>query len=267
MSLLPSGFDPSAGDDAEPRVVGVESDEADEILAALSSETARRLLSELHDRPGPPAELADRVDTSIQNAQYHLDKLESADAIEVVDTAYSEKGREMRVYAPADQPLVIFAGDDEPGALRSALSRLLRGVGVVGIGSLLVQSLFGEGLFPGTESAGEDAGGGDTTDGADQSAEDAADEPAVGNDAAPEEEAAEEEAPDAGAAEGESAPDGEAGDAPDGVDGLWDGLIEGVTDAGDALAGLPPGALVFLAGTVLCTVAVGYLYYRDVSRQ
>ena len=264
MSLLPSGFDPSAGDDADPRVVGVESDEADEILAALSSETARRLLSELHDRPGPPSELADRVDTSIQNAQYHLDKLEDAGAIEVVDTAYSEKGREMRVYAPADQPLVIFAGDDEEGALRSALSRLLRAVGVVGIGSLLVQSLFGEGLVPGTESGGEDAGGGDGT-APDGETVDQGTDGAAGDEAAPEEEAAEEEAPDSGAAGGEDAPDGETGDAPDAADGLWDGLVDGLTDAADALAGLPPGALFFLAGTVLCVVAVGYLYYRDVA--
>ena len=256
MSLLPSGFDPSAGDDAEPRVVGVESDEADEILAALSSSTARRLLSELHDRPSPPAELADRVETSIQNAQYHLDKLENAGAIEVVDTAYSEKGREMRVYAPADQPLVIFAGDDEDGALRTALSRLLRAVGVVGLGSVLVQSLFGDGLFPGADTGGD----GTTADGEGETVDQGTDG-AAGDDAAPEEEVTE-ETPDAGA---EDAADAEPGDAADGVDGLWDGLTDSLTDAADAVASLPPGLLVFLTGTVLCAVVVGYLYYREVS--
>jgi DNA-binding transcriptional ArsR family regulator len=252
MSLLPSGFDPSAGEDAEPRVVGVESDEADEILAALSSTTARRLLSELHDRPGPPADLADRVDTSIQNAQYHLGKLEDAGAIAVVDTAYSEKGREMDVYAPADQPLVIFAGDEEEGALRTALSRLLRAVGVVGLASVLVQSLFGEAPFPGTDTGGEDAAGdGAATDGGDGTVEEGT-EDAAGDGAVPEEEAAE-ETPDAG--------------AEDAVDGLWDALVDGLTDAADALASLPPGVLFFLAGTLLCVVVVAALYYRDVSRR
>ena len=132
MSLLPSKPDTAAADEAEPRVVGVESDDADELLSALSSATARRLLGELHEEPAPPAELSERVDTSLQNAQYHLEKLEGAGAVTVVDTAYSEKGREMDVYAPADQPLVIFAGnDDDTTSIRTALTRLLGGLGAL----------------------------------------------------------------------------------------------------------------------------------------
>jgi DNA-binding transcriptional ArsR family regulator len=111
MSLLPSRPDASPSDDAGPRVIGVDSEDADDVLSALSSGTARDLLAALHEEPAPPSELADRVDTSLQNAQYHLDKLQRAGAVEVVDTAYSAKGREMDVFAPADQPLVIFAGD------------------------------------------------------------------------------------------------------------------------------------------------------------
>ena len=147
MSLLPSRPDASAADDAEPRVVGVDSDDADELLSALSSETARRLLGELHDDPAPPAELADRADTSLQNAQYHLSNLQEAGAVEVVDTAYSQKGREMDVYAPADQPLVIFAGDrTESTTIRTALTRLLGGVGVLAVATLAVQQVFGDGI-------------------------------------------------------------------------------------------------------------------------
>jgi len=75
MSLLPSR-DPAAPD-AEPRVIGVDSEDADDVLAALSAGTARKLLAELNETPAPPGELADRVDTSLQNAQYHLQKLEN----------------------------------------------------------------------------------------------------------------------------------------------------------------------------------------------
>lgn len=155
MSLFPSR-DPAVPD-AEPRVIGVDSKDADAVIAALSAATARKLLSELNDTPAPPGELADRVDTSLQNAQYHLKKLEAASAVEVVDTAYSEKGREMDVYAPANQPLVICAGDEqETSGVRSALSRLLGGVGALAFVSLIVQQLFGQGLKrffrPGIES-------------------------------------------------------------------------------------------------------------------
>jgi len=146
MSLLPSKPDTSAAtEDADPRVIGVDSDEADDVISALSSETARKLLAELHEEPAPPSELSDRVGTSLQNAQYHLQKLESAGAVSVVDTAYSAKGREMDVYAPSDQPLVIFAGDeDKTTGLKAALSRLLGGAGLLALGSVVVQTLYGQ---------------------------------------------------------------------------------------------------------------------------
>lgn len=142
-----SGADSDAGVDAEsresaPRVIGLDSDEADATLSALSSGTSRRILTALHERSDTPASIADRVDTSLQNAQYHLSKLADAGLVEVTDTVYSEKGREMKVYAPADRPLVVFAGGDEESAgLESALTRLLGAVGVLGLASLLVQVL------------------------------------------------------------------------------------------------------------------------------
>ena len=165
MSLLPSR-DPAVPD-AEPRVIGVDSDDADDVLAALSAATARKLLAELNDTPAPPGELADRVDTSLQNAQYHLEKLESAGAVEVVDTAYSEKGREMDVYAPANQPLVICAGgEQETSGVRSALASLLGGFGVLAVASLLVQQLFGRDLLTFFRPSVESRSAGGSTPGA-----------------------------------------------------------------------------------------------------
>ena len=154
MSLLPSS--PDVSPDSDPRLVGLDSEEADELMAALSSETARRLLAELHEDPAPPGELADRVDTSLQNAQYHLEKLEGAGAIEDIGTAYSEKGREMTVYGPADSPLVIYAGEQERASgLRAALSRLFGGVLALAVASLAIQELFGRSIF---RAARDDAG-------------------------------------------------------------------------------------------------------------
>ncbi|MFB6266852.1 MAG: ArsR/SmtB family transcription factor [Halodesulfurarchaeum sp.] len=140
----PSEVKPPEG---EPRVIGVDEEEADDLLSALSSETARSLLAEIHEKPGTPSTLADRTDTSLQNAQYHLEKLESADLIDVIDTRYSEKGREMNVYGAQDAPVVLFAGSEEHGQdVRSALTSLIGGVGVVGLGAVLVQELFGRGI-------------------------------------------------------------------------------------------------------------------------
>lgn len=165
MSLLPSSPEVSVEDD--PRVVGLDSEDADALMQALSSDTAREMLSTLHEEPSPPSRLAEQVDTTLQNAQYHLERLSDAGAIEVVGTAYSEKGREMDVYAPADKPLVIFAGQDKQASgIRAALSRLVGGLAALLFGAIAVQEVFGRGirrlaapLFGAGSGAGSGGGG------------------------------------------------------------------------------------------------------------
>jgi DNA-binding transcriptional ArsR family regulator len=157
--LLPSRPDAPAAEEADPRVVGLDSEDADDLLSALSSDTAREVLAALHEEPDTPANVADRVDTSLQNAQYHLGNLEDAGVIEVADTVYSEKGREMNRYAPADRPLVVFAGrEEESRGLEGALRNLLGAVGLLGVASLLVQ-WYVEGPPFVAQTGGADAGG------------------------------------------------------------------------------------------------------------
>lgn len=156
--LLPSSPDVAREHDPEPRVIGLDSDDASDLIAALSSETARHVLSTLHEEPSTPSTVADQVDTSLQNAQYHLEKLEAAELIEEVDTCYSAKGREMSVYAPTNGPLVVFHGsDDDALGLQQALKRVVGAVAILGILSLLVEAIARQAL-PGLE-AGPASGG------------------------------------------------------------------------------------------------------------
>lgn len=116
---------PDAGS-GEPLVLDLESDDAGEILGALSSETARNIMLALHEQPATLSEVAETVDTSRQNAQYHLKKLEAVDAVQVIDTLYSEKGREMKIYAPSGEPMIIVSAEDGTGSrLRDTISDLL----------------------------------------------------------------------------------------------------------------------------------------------
>ena len=175
--LLPSKPDIDPSD--EPRVVGLDSDAADELIDALSSTTTRTVLAALHEEPASASELAERVDTSLQNVQYHLRKLEDAGLVEVGDTVYSEKGREMNVYTPADRALVVVAGrEEETTGLKAALSRLLGGIGVLGVASVLVDRLVRRGLSLGFGAAG----GADGTGGADGGDAGGAAEPQGGGD-------------------------------------------------------------------------------------
>jgi DNA-binding transcriptional ArsR family regulator len=257
MSLLPSRPDAEPAEDAGPRVVGVDDEAADDVLSALSSGTARRVLAELHDDPAPPSELADRVDTSLQNVQYHLEKLETCGAVEVVETAYSAKGREMDVYAPADRPLVVFAGDQkDESTLRTALARLLGAVGLLAVGSLIVQAAFGElslglGFGAGGDGGGGGEGGGGSggdaaSDGAAETVTSTATEAADGADVG---------VSDAGT------PTPEATGVPEMTEAGTEAMRQ-AQPAAEGAGGLPPGLLFFAGGLFVLAVVVAVWYVR-----
>ncbi|MFW5911739.1 MAG: ArsR/SmtB family transcription factor [Halolamina sp.] len=148
MSEFPATLGESnATADAEPTVVVIGDDRADGMFEALSSETARGLFQRLQDSPAPASTLAEHTDTSVQNAHYHLEKLEAAEAVEVVDTAYSPKGREMDVYAPTASPLVFVADGDD--GVAESLSTFLGALGLLALGSVLVQALVEALFYPG----------------------------------------------------------------------------------------------------------------------
>lgn len=148
--------------DEDPLVLGLDGERTDEVLAALSSETARSMLTALHEEPAPPSQLADRVDTTLQNTQYHLEKLADAGLVTEAGTVYSEKGREMTVYAPADRALVVVAGPEtQTDGIAATLKRLLPGVGALALGSLVVEEVLSR-TPPTLTNLGGSTGSGET---------------------------------------------------------------------------------------------------------
>jgi len=135
MSLLPSRLDVSPSPD-EPRVLDIDGDRAADAFDALSSETARRVLSATYDEPQTPSEIQDEVGTSLQNVHYHLENLEEAGLI--AGTGYSEKGNEVTIYAPASEAVVLFAGDETDGSrLRDQLKALFGLVLTLGLATVV----------------------------------------------------------------------------------------------------------------------------------
>ena len=135
--LLPSESDATPDQAGELRTLWLDSEGAGELLSCLSSETARKVLTSLHEEPATASEVSDRVDTSLQNARHHLNNLEEAGLVRVADTRYSSKGREMNVYAPAEEPMVVMVGREESGM--DVLRDLVPAVGLLALASLLVQ--------------------------------------------------------------------------------------------------------------------------------
>ena len=223
MSRLFPSLPDATPDDREPRVVGVDDEDADDLIAALSSETARRILTCLHDEPATKSEIAAEVDTSLQNVQYHLAKLDGADLVDVVDTTYSEKGREMDVYAAADEPLVLFAGGSEESAgIKSALTRLLGGYALIGLAAVFAQRVLAV-AGPTAQVTRTTTGGGDAT-----------------------------------VAGGDGADAAESGDAA--IEGTVEYVVDPVAEYAVSL--LEPGVVFFLGAALVFTVAWAYWYRR-----
>lgn len=112
MSGLLRNETPPDAEDADPEVVGLDETDSGAVFSVLSSETARSLLAALYETPATKSELAEELDTSIQNVDYHVENLLDADLVAVVEQWYSKKGNEMDVFAPANGPLVVVSGDD-----------------------------------------------------------------------------------------------------------------------------------------------------------
>lgn len=113
--LLPHRSEVDVGDRSS-RIVRLDEAPADAVFSILSTRTARAMLVELYREPTTLSALADRTDISVQNATYHLDRLQESGLVEAVDTWYSSRGREMDVYAPTSDPLLLVAGDVDDDA-------------------------------------------------------------------------------------------------------------------------------------------------------
>ena len=80
------------------------------VFDVLSSQSARGLVTTLAESPAPASELATTLDTSLQNAQYHLDRLQSAGLVTVVGQKYSSRGREMTLYGLVGSSWIVITG-------------------------------------------------------------------------------------------------------------------------------------------------------------
>lgn len=281
--LLPFQSDADVPEDRAPRVVDLEGEDAEKVFGALSSETAREIFTALHEEPMTASDVADAVDSSIQNVRYHLENLGDAGLVEVVDTWYSSRGNEMKVYAPKDGPLIVSSDQSRASRIRTALSRLVGGVGALAASSLLVQyawdEVFGptgstfdagsEGGVPTPETEAATGGGGDAAaDGGGGGENTSATTSGDGGDVGISDVDTTAQAPTETAAGGGEATTVEPATetAADSMDAAVQTTADAATTAaqgggGDLLAGgLPPGAMFFLGGVAVLLALLAYQY-------
>lgn len=140
--FLPTGSDATISRSDDATVVFLDDDRVDAVVEAVGSDTAREILRRLLAEPLTASELATELDMTVETVSYHLEALEERELISECDTVYSEKGREMTVYAIATDPtVVIFGSSDDEAQLRAAVSQLASALGPVAVLIALKQSL------------------------------------------------------------------------------------------------------------------------------
>jgi DNA-binding transcriptional ArsR family regulator len=80
---------------------------AQKIAKAISSQTANDILLLLSELPRTATDLTDLLKIPMSTLKYHLDNLLEAGLLEVTETRYSVKGREIKVYGVRDQLLIV----------------------------------------------------------------------------------------------------------------------------------------------------------------
>lgn len=129
-------------------------EQAQKIARAMASQTANAVIQAFGNGPLTSSEVARRMKIPITTASYHIENLLAAGLIEVMETRWSEKGREVKVYGLANQVFIIAPPVSD---LRSVLKKYTTLFGVVvlasiGLWSILPAVLPLDGVTPASRS-------------------------------------------------------------------------------------------------------------------
>jgi len=112
-------------------------EESKKITQVISNDTARKIIELLADAPLSASDIAERLATPLTTIVYNLENLESVGLIRVDKIKYSEKGREVKIYAPVRKLIVVVPEKTD----RKSITDILRKyVGVV-LAAVLASSI------------------------------------------------------------------------------------------------------------------------------
>ncbi len=132
---------PMADDDKRDDVLLVLplGEESKLITQTIANDTARQILELLADGALSTSAIAKKLEIPLTTAQYNVEKLIDAKLVVVEKTKYSEKGREVKLYAPARRMIVLVPANTSRQAVMDVLKRYLVLVPLAGFVALMVE--------------------------------------------------------------------------------------------------------------------------------
>jgi len=112
-----------------------------EISQIISNDTARNILEAIASEPLSASELAEKLGIPLTTVQYNLERLNDAGLVKVERTKYSEKMKEVKIYAPQRKFVVIVPEKTNRKDVIAALKRYLTVIFFAVVGSGIIEFL------------------------------------------------------------------------------------------------------------------------------
>ncbi|VVB89572.1 Helix-turn-helix domain protein [uncultured archaeon] len=126
-------------------------EESKKITQVISNDTARRIIELLADAPLSASDIAERLQTPLTTIVYNLENLESVGLIRIEKIKYSEKGREVKIYAPIRKLIIVVPEKTDRKSITDILRKYVGVVlAAVFASSIIEFLLFRTGTLPGT---------------------------------------------------------------------------------------------------------------------
>jgi predicted transcriptional regulator len=134
-------------------------DESKLITQTIANDTARQILELLAEGAMSTSAIAKRLEIPLTTAQYNVEKLIEAKLVVVEKTKYSEKGREVKLYAPARRMIVLVPANTSRQAVMDVLKKYLVLLPLAGFAALMIELAmqFLNGNIPGGNPASKTA--------------------------------------------------------------------------------------------------------------
>lgn len=96
-------------------LVNLEDDKSKNLANVISSDSARKILNLLSDKPLSETDIANKLNIPLPTVHYNIKQLLESDLIQIQDFLWSEKGKKMNYYKLSNKLIIITSGKTTAG--------------------------------------------------------------------------------------------------------------------------------------------------------
>jgi predicted transcriptional regulator len=114
-------------------------EESKKITQVISNDTARRIIELLADSSLSASDISQHLNAPLTTIIYNLENLESVGLVKVEKIKYSEKGREVKIYAPVRKLIVLVPEKTDRQSVADLIRRYLGVILAASLASGLIE--------------------------------------------------------------------------------------------------------------------------------